>query len=78
MEIRRNILLFKLYYLFASMWPLSVLAIVLFQKITGSYAFALGVFAISTVAQSIAEVPTGIISDKLGRRKTMIMSAVFE
>ena len=60
------------------MWPLSVLAVVLFQKITGSYAFALGVFAISTVSQSIAEVPTGIISDKLGRKKTMIMSAVFE
>ncbi|MBO4746101.1 MAG: MFS transporter [Alphaproteobacteria bacterium] len=78
MEIRRNILLFKLYYLFASMWPLSVLAIVLFQQITGSYAFALGVFAISTISQSVAEVPTGIISDKLGRRKTMIMSAVFE
>ena len=77
MEIRRNILLFKLYYLFASMWPLSVLAVVLFQQITGSYAFALGVFAISTVSQSIAEVPTGIISDKLGRKRTMIMSAVF-
>ena len=78
MEIRRNILLFKLYYLFASMWPLSVLAVVLFQQITGAYAFALGIFAISTVSQSIAEVPTGIISDKLGRKRTMIMSALFE
>lgn len=78
MEIRRNIFLFKLYYLFASMWPLSVLAVVFFQQITGSYAFALGVFSIVSIVQSIAEVPTGIISDKIGRRKTMIVSAVLE
>lgn len=78
MKIRRNILLFKLYYLFASMWPLSALAVVYFQQITGSYVFALGMFSILSVVQSIAEVPTGILSDKIGRRKTMILSAVFE
>ncbi len=75
MEIRRNIFLFKLYYLFSAVWPLAALAIVFFQKITGSYAFALGVFSIVNIVQSIAEVPTGIISDKIGRRKTMALSA---
>ena len=75
MEIRRNILLFKLYYLFSAVWPLAALAIVFFQKITGSYAFALGVFSIVNIAQSVAEVPTGVISDKIGRRKTMILSS---
>ena len=75
MEIRRNILLFKLYYLFSAVWPLAALAIVFFQKITGSYAFALGVFSIVNIAQSGAEVPTGVISDKIGRRKTMILSS---
>ena len=75
MKIRKNILLFKLYYLLADMWPLSVLAIVYFQQISGSYAFALGVFSIANIVQSIAEVPTGIISDRIGRRKTMILSS---
>ncbi len=75
MEIRKNILLFKLYYLFSAVWPLAALAIVFFQKITGSYAFALGVFSIANIAQSVAEVPTGVISDKIGRRKTMILSS---
>ena len=75
MEIRRNIFLFKLYYLFANMWPLSALAVVYFQRITGSYAFALGIFSIANIVQSIAEVPTGVISDKIGRRKTMILSS---
>lgn len=78
MKIRRNILLFKLYYLFASMWPMSVLAVVFFQRITGSYAFALGVYSIMGIVQSIAEVPTGIVSDRIGRRKTMVVSAVLE
>ena len=76
MEIRRNIFLFKLYYLFADMWPLAALAIVFFQRITGSYAFALGVFSIVNIVQSVAEVPTGVISDKIGRRKTMIVSSL--
>ena len=76
MEIRRNISLFKLYYLFSDMWPLAALAIVFFQKITGSYAFALGVFSIANIVQSIAEVPTGVISDRIGRKKTMIVSSV--
>lgn len=76
MEIRRNIFLFKLYYLFSDLWPLSALAIVFFQQITGSYAFALGVFSIANILQSIVEVPTGIFSDKIGRKKTMILSAV--
>ena len=75
MEIRRNIFLFKLYYLFSAVWPLAALAIVFFQKITGSYAFALGVFSIVNIVQSIAEVPTGIISDKIGRKKTMALSS---
>ena len=76
MEIRRNILLFKLYYLFSAVWPLAALAIVFFHKITGSYAFALGVFSIVNIVQSIAEVPTGVISDKIGRKKTMALSSV--
>ncbi len=76
MEIRRNIFLFKLYYLFADLAPLSVLAVVYFQQITGSYAFALGIFSIANIVQSIAEIPTGIISDKMGRKKTLIFSSV--
>lgn len=76
MEIRRNILLFKLYYLFYEIWPLSVLAIVFFQQITGSYALALGVFSIASIVQSLAEIPTGVFSDKIGRKKTLILSSV--
>lgn len=76
MEIRRNIFLFKLYYLFYEIWPLSVLAVVFFQQITGSYALALGVFSIASIVQSLAEIPTGVFSDKIGRKKTLVLSSV--
>lgn len=75
MKIRRNILLFKLHFFLSSLWPLLTLAIVYFQEITGSYALALGVLSIANIVRSISEVPTGIISDKIGRRRTMIVGA---
>lgn len=75
MKIRRNILLFKLDNFFGELWPLSALAIVYFEQITGSYAFALGLFSIANIVQSLFEIPTGIISDKMGRRGTMIASS---
>ncbi len=75
MKIRRNILIFKLNYFFLMCWPLSALAIVYFESITKSYALALGVFSIATITQSLSEIPTGIISDRVGRRVSMIISA---
>ncbi len=76
MRIRRNIFLFKLYNLFGELWPLSALSIVYFQQISGSYALALGIFSIADIVQSLSEVPTGIISDKMGRRRTLIASSL--
>ena len=77
MKIERNILLFKLNGFFGNLWPLLALAVVYFQQITGSYATALGVFSVTTVFQSLSEIPTGVISDKVGRKYTLILYAVF-
>lgn len=75
MNIRRNIVLFKLNCFFSDLWPLSALAIVYFEQITHSYASALGVFAVANVVQSFAEVPTGLLSDKIGRKYTMVTAS---
>ena len=56
-------------------WPLSALAIVYFESITKSYALAFSIFSIATITQSLSEIPTGIISDRIGRRLSMIVSA---
>lgn len=46
-------------------------AAVYFANVTGSYALGLSVFSISTVSSIIFEVPTGVISDLLGRKRTI-------
>ena len=57
-------------------WPLSALAIVYFESITKSYALALGVFSFATITQTLFEIPTGIISDRVGRRMSIILSSL--
>lgn len=44
-----------------------------FASITGSYALAMTMFAIFNFSSSLFEVPTGILSDHIGRKKTIIL-----
>jgi len=47
--------------------------VVFFVAITESYTVAMAMFAIMHITSSIMEVPTGILSDQIGRRKTIIL-----
>ncbi|MGN1079345.1 MAG: hypothetical protein ACI4TE_04145 [Alphaproteobacteria bacterium] len=58
------------------MWPMTAVLAVYFQEITRSYAAAMSVFSLCSLFQAILEVPTGIFSDKIGRRQTLVLSAV--
>ncbi|MEK7063072.1 MAG: MFS transporter [Patescibacteria group bacterium] len=44
-----------------------------FAQVTGSYTLGLSVFAIGTIASSLFEVPTGVFSDFIGRKRTLIL-----
>lgn len=72
--IRRNITLFKLTQFLGGLWFLASLAIVYFETITHSYVLAMAVFAVSSLATTLMEIPTGLISDRMGRRKTLLFS----
>ncbi len=74
--IRRNLLLFKLDNFLGGLWPLSALSIVYFEQITASYALAMAVFSLSSLVTTFMEIPVGIFSDKVGRRKTLICSPI--
>jgi len=74
--IKRNLALFKADIFLNGLWPLCAVAIIYFEKITHSYTLAMLVFSIINFCQSAAEVPTGIVSDKIGRKKSM-MSGTF-
>ncbi len=50
-------------------------AIIYFAEVTGSYALGMSVFATTQLTSALLEVPTGVLSDRAGRRMTMISGA---
>lgn len=72
--ISRNIKLLKIQKFFSGIYPLSALLVVYFETITHSYTIAMTVLSILSLVKGISEIPTGILSDKIGRKKTLILS----
>jgi len=72
-----NTRLLKWFNFFQDFRPYSPIAIIYFAEVTGSFALGLTVFSVASIASSIAEVPTGVISDFIGRKKTVVVGSVF-
>lgn len=72
---RHNILALKIFSFTDSLYPMSILAIVWFYQVTGSYTTAAMMFAIQTISQALLELPTGILSDKYSRIFNLRLSA---
>jgi len=51
------------------------IAIIYFAKVTDSYALGMSIFSVTMISSAMFEVPTGIYSDMIGRRKTVILGA---
>lgn len=52
------------------------IAILYFTRVTGSFALGMSVFSIVFLSSSLFEIPTGIYSDKIGRKKTIMLGAI--
>ncbi len=76
-DIRRNKVLFKWDNFFAGLWPMTAVLAIYFQDITASYTLTMSVFSVFGLSQAVLEIPTGFFSDKIGRRQTLILSALF-
>jgi MFS family permease len=50
--------------------------VVYFAQVTGSYADAVLILAIAKIGSSLFELPTGVFSDYVGRRKTLLSGQV--
>ena len=72
---RHNILALKFFSFIDALYPMSILAVVWFYQITGSYTTAAMMFAIQTISQALLEIPTGILSDKYSRIFNLRLSA---
>lgn len=76
MTIQRNIRLLSWFNFFTDFVFFAPIAIIYFSKVAGSMALGMSIFSIAYISSAIFEVPTGIISDLIGRKKTIIMGTV--
>ena len=75
MQLKKNIKLLGWFNFFTDFVFFAPVAIIYFQKVTGSFALGMSIFSVAYVSSAIFEVPTGVVSDFLGRKKTIIFGA---
>ena len=75
-DIRRNIRLLALFNFLLDFRPYAPIGVIYFARVTHSYTLAMSVLAAVMLSSAIFEVPTGIISDRVGRRYTIMAGAV--
>ncbi len=68
----RNIRLLSVFNLCCDFRIYAPIAVVYFAHVTGSYALAVLLFAIAKISSTLLEVPTGIVSDRVGRKLTIL------
>lgn len=76
MQNSKNIKLFGLFNIFESFDFLAPIRLVYFQQATHSYTLAASLISIVWISSALLEVPTGIFSDFIGRKKTIIWGAL--
>lgn len=74
--MHKNIKLLALFNFFTDFRLYSAILIIYFAKVTGSYALGMSLFSVAMVSSALFEVPTGIFSDYIGRKKTMVLGAI--
>jgi len=74
--IHKNIKLLTWFNFFSDFKLYAPVAIIYFTRVSGSFALGMSVFSIAMVSSALFELPTGIFSDYIGRRKTIILGAL--
>lgn len=75
-NIHKNIKLLAWFNFFLSFRFYSPILIVYFVKVTGSYALGASIFSITMLSSALLEIPTGVFSDLIGRKKTLVLGAL--
>lgn len=71
----RNVKLLTWFNFFVDFKLYAPIAIIYFAQVTGSFALGMTIFGITSISAALFEVPTGIFSDYLGRKRTVILGA---
>lgn len=76
MPLHRNIKIISIFNFLTDFRFFAPIVILYFQKVTGSFSLAMSIFSIIFISSAVFEIPTGILSDNIGRKKTIILGAV--
>ena len=76
MIIHRNVRLLAIFNFLHDLDFLAPVAIIYFQQVTGSFALGMSVFSAVMLSSALFEVPTGIFSDMIGRKKTVVCGSL--
>lgn len=71
----KNLRIFPIFEIFYRFTPHFLIAPLYYQEILGSYTLAMAVFSTTLISCSISEIPMGIISDFMGRKRTIIFAS---
>jgi len=77
-SLRRNLWLLMVIEFFAETRFYFPVALLAFQSLLGSYTMGMSVFSVVAIAMTLADIPTGVLSDKWGRRGTLILGSLGE
>ena len=72
---RKNICLLSIFNFLIGFSLFAPLAIIYFSKVSGSFTLGTSVFGIIMLSSAVFEVPTGIWSDKVGRKYTVVLGS---
>ncbi len=76
MPVSRNLVLLRWFHFWADFRPYAPIAILYFANVSGSYALGMSIYSATRLTQSLFEVPTGVISDRVGRKQTVVYGAL--
>lgn len=75
-QIHRNIQLLSWFNFLLDLRFYSPVAIIYFSAVTGSFALGMSIFSVVMLSSALFEVPTGILSDFIGRKRTLVWGAL--
>lgn len=76
MPLDRNIRLLAWFSFFLELKFYSAIIVIYFAAVTGSYTLAMSILAVASLSAALFELPTGIFSDLIGRKRTLVLGAL--
>ncbi len=73
---KKNIYLLSLFNFLIGLTFFAPIAVIYFAKVSGSYMLGTAIFGVIMLSAALFEIPTGILSDRVGRKHTFILGSV--